>query len=898
MSSEKPSAQESAAYEPQEIEPRIAALWEKSGAFACGREGLGDHEPYAIVLPPPNVTGVLHMGHALNATLQDILARFERMRGKDVLWQPGTDHAGIATQLVVEKQLAAEGNKGRREMGREKFLERVWQWKDESGDEITKQLKRLGVSCDWSRARFTMDEGLSEAVQVCFLKLYEEGLIYRDKRLVNWDTYFRTALSDLEVLSEEREGTLWSIRYPLADEEGAFLPVATTRPETIFADGALAVHPDNPKYQHRIGQSVLIPAVGRKIPVIADPYADPEMGTGIVKISPAHDFNDFEIGKKHDLPMISIMDEEARLIDPAPKAYQGMDRFDAREAFLKDLKQEGLLEAETPHRYAVPIGDRSRSVIEPRLTDQWYVDAKSLAAEAIRAVEDGRTEFIPSRWSKTYFEWMRNIRPWCISRQLWWGHRIPVWYGPDETPFAAKDEQEAESAAQKHYKKRVPLRQEDDVLDTWFSSALWAFSTLGWPKDTKEFERYYPTSILVTGFDIIFFWVARMMMMGLHFTKTIPFHKVYIHALVRDEKGQKMTKSRGNVVNPLGLVEKYGADALRFTLAAQAAQGRDIKLSPARVQGYRNFATKLWNAQRFCSMHDCVRDPDFDVDGALRLTQSRWLRARLDALVTATTRAIEDCRFNDAAQGLYDFVWHVFCDWHLEMAKPLLMRGIQEEQAELRNMTAHALQILLRLLHPFMPFVTEALAAQNKEDAMLLVADWPLSSPHEEDGAALQEMEWVLALISLLRSVRADLRVPPAALASAFFLEGSKENAKRVARHADVIQRLARLSSLSSLSSSGAEDTPPRDAIKIAFQDTALALDLGDAVDLAEEQKRLQKEERRAEKDLCALQDKLRNQGFLSSAPQEVIATAKTRLQDMEKTIAHLRLSLSRLKDI
>ncbi|HKZ95828.1 MAG TPA: valine--tRNA ligase, partial [Hyphomicrobiaceae bacterium] len=618
-------------YQPAEIEPRIHQDWETAEAFKCGRPDrlAARAKPFAIVIPPPNVTGSLHMGHALNNTLQDVLVRFERMRGRDVLWQPGTDHAGIATQMVVERQLAAENKTDRRTMGREAFLRAVWAWKEESGSTIVTQLKRLGASCDWSRERFTMDEGLSKAVIKVFVELYDQKLIYKDKRLVNWDPRFQTAISDLEVVQVEARGSFqWSkdgdvpfdakalakvldrnpnghlyyFRYPLKDDPAKGIVVATTRPETMLGDTAVAVHPEDERYQKLIGKKVVLPLVGREIPIIADEYSDPTKGTGAVKITPAHDFNDFEVGRRHDLEKINVLDDHARLNENAPQVYRGHDRFEARRRVVADIEALGLLEKIEPTTHTVPHGDRSGVVVEPWLTDQWYVNAAELAKSAIQAVESGKTVFVPKSWEKTYFEWMRNIQPWCISRQLWWGHQIPAWYGPDGEVFVAHDEAEAKALAKKRYKKDAELRRDEDVLDTWFSSALWPFSTLGWPDKTPELKRYYPTSVLVTGFDIIFFWVARMMMMGLHFMKEVPFREVYIHALVRDERGQKMSKSKGNVMDPLGLIDSYGADALRFTLAAMAAQGRDIKLSAARVEGYRNFATKLWNAARFAEM--------------------------------------------------------------------------------------------------------------------------------------------------------------------------------------------------------------------------------------------------------------------------------------------------------
>src|SRR4051812_10803958 len=730
-------------FDPAAVEARIAARWEEAGAFRAGRPERANAEPYTIVIPPPNVTGSLHMGHALNNTLQDILCRFERMRGKDVLWQPGTDHAGIATQMVVERQLMERQEPSRREMGRQKFLERVWAWKAESGGTIVNQLKRLGASCDWSRERFTMDEGLSKAVLKVFVTLYNDGLIYKDKRLVNWDPKLLTAISDLEVQQVERKGHLWHIKYPVEGTDEHII-VATTRPETMLGDTAVAVHPDNERLKHLIGKTAVLPLVGRRIPIVGDDYADPEKGTGGVKITPAHDFNDFEVGRRHNLPQVSVLDVEGKLalkdneafLDGLPSTpaldetmkLHGVDRFKARKAIVERLETAGFLDKIEPHVHMVPHGDRSNVVIEPFLTDQWYVNAKALAVQAMAAVREGKTNFVPKNWEKTYFDWMENIQPWCISRQLWWGHQIPAWYGPDGKVFVAETEDEAVSRALGYYQetgaltaeearamaldpeKRKPfLIRDEDVLDTWFSSALWPFSTLGWPDQTAELERFYPTDVLVTGFDIIFFWVARMMMMGLHFMKEVPFPTVYIHALVRDERGAKMSKSKGNVIDPLEIIGEYGADALRFTLAAMAAQGRDIKLSTQRVEGYRNFTTKLWNACRFAEMNHCVTVPDFDPRGATE-TLNRWIVHETGRAAREITEAIEAYRFNEAAAVAYRFVWNIFCDWYLELAKPVLQGADSAAKDETRAMTAWVRDQILRMLHPFAPFVTEELA--------------------------------------------------------------------------------------------------------------------------------------------------------------------------------------------
>src|SRR5271154_5188160 len=737
-------------YQPADIEGRMSRLWEENGAFKAGRPERLEAEPFTIVIPPPNVTGSLHMGHALNNTVQDVLCRFERMRGRDVLWQPGTDHAGIATQMVVERQLMERQEPGRRAMGRAKFLERVWQWKAESGGVILNQLKRLGASCDWSRERFTMDEGLSRAVIKVFVELHRDGLIYKDKRLVNWDPKLVTAISDLEVQQVEVKGSLWYLRYPLEgqtfnpDDPKSFIVVATTRPETMLGDSAVAVHPDDERYTALVGKHVVLPLVGRKIPIVADEYSDPEKGSGAVKITPAHDFNDFEVGRRHGLPQISVLDQEGCLALVGNEDYlrglpegsmqlaeelQGVDRFAARKQIVARMEDFGFLERIEPNTHMVPHGDRSGVVIEPYLTDQWYVDAKTMAQPAIAAVRSGATTFVPKNWEKTYFEWMENIQPWCISRQLWWGHQIPAWYGPDGKVFVAEAEDEAVSRALAYYaeteaitpmqahdmaldpESRAPfLIRDEDVLDTWFSSALWAFSTLGWPDRTPELARYYPTDTLVTGFDIIFFWVARMMMMGLHFMKDVPFRTVYIHALVRDEKGAKMSKSKGNVIDPLALIDEYGADALRFTLAAMAAQGRDIKLAKSRVEGYRNFATKLWNACRFAEMNGCATLPGFEPDDATEVL-NRWIAHETARTVDEVTAALEGYKFNEAASAVYRFVWSVYCDWYIELAKPVLLGPDSPAKTETCAMVAWARDRIIALLHPFMPFITEELWA-------------------------------------------------------------------------------------------------------------------------------------------------------------------------------------------
>ncbi len=710
-------------FEPAEVERRWYPRWEELGAFAADPDS--NLSPYTIMMPPPNVTGSLHMGHALTFTLQDVLVRYQRMRGRDVLWQPGTDHAGIATEIVVAGQIAGEGG-AKRDLGRERFIERVWQWKEQSGGTITRQLRRLGASPDWRRERFTMDPGLAAAVRRVFVSLYREGLVYRDKRLVNWDPEMHTVISDLEVDSRETKGSLWHFRYPVAELPGRFIIVATTRPETMLGDTGVAVHPDDARYADLVGKHVRLPLVGRLIPIVADDYADPETGTGAVKITPAHDFNDFEVGRRHGLAMVNIFDADARLNDAAPPPYRGLDRFAARARVVADLDAAGLLDKVEDHTLMVPHHDRSGVVIEPWLTDQWFCDARVLAAAGDRRGRRRAYPFVPRQWENTFFEWLRNIQPWCISRQLWWGHRIPAWYGPDGAVFVAESEAEALAEAEAKYGHPVELRRDEDVLDTWFSSALWPFSTLGWPEPSRELARYYPGDVLVTGFDIIFFWVARMMMMGLHFMGEVPFRTVYIHALVRDERGQKMSKSRGNIIDPLELIDRYGCDALRFTLAALAAPGRDIKLAESRVEGYRNFATKLWNAARYAQIGGCAPADGFSPAG-LRLTVNRWIVAAAADCASAATASLDAYRFDEAAARLYQFVWGTFCDWYIEFTKPILQGDDEAARAETQATTAWVLGRVLHMLHPIMPFVTEELwhNLMGEDAGMLISAAWP-----------------------------------------------------------------------------------------------------------------------------------------------------------------------------
>jgi valyl-tRNA synthetase len=983
-------------FQAAEVEKRVAERWEAEGAFRAGRAERAGAEPFCIVIPPPNVTGALHMGHALNNTLQDILCRYHRMNGRDVLWQPGTDHAGIATQMVVERQLMERKQADRRTLGREAFVARVWEWKAESGGAIVAQLKRLGASCDWSRERFTLDEGLSKAVAKVFVQLHREGLIYKAKRLVNWDPKFQTAISDLEVvqvdckgsfkwsradgaplddaalakaLAKNPNGLLYYFDYPVVDaseaETGEPVTVATTRPETMLGDSAVAVHPDDPRYQRLIGANVRLPLVGRLMRIVADAYSDPEKGTGAVKITPAHDFNDFEVGRRHEAEgarPINILDGEARVwlkgnleffdgleagdheLARLIAALDGVDRFEARKRIVALMAAEGRLQKIEPHAHTVPHGDRSGAVIEPWLTDQWYVDAKTLAQPALAAVREGKTQFVPKNWEKTYFEWLENIQPWCVSRQLWWGHQIPAWYGPKATKtkpgaksvarrvasssilasladdyelFVAETEELALKAAREAYgrffdvrvaamdddvefmgkddggKPFVTIVRDPDVLDTWFSSALWPFSTLGWPEATPELKRFYPTAVLITGFDIIFFWVARMMMMGLHFRHEVPFRDVYIHALVRDEKGAKMSKSKGNVIDPLELIDRFGADSLRFTLAAMAAQGRDIKLSESRVEGYRNFATKLWNASRFAEINGCERVAGFEPKST-REPLNRWILGEAAKAVAEASAAIESYRFNDAANAAYRFVWSVFCDWCLELAKPVLQGGEDgPARAETRATIAYVLDCATALLHPFMPFLTEELWAIKGEAGppragVLALGPWP-SADFPVDKAAEEELGWVVDLIGEIRSVRSEMGVPPAALPPLTLVQANASIAGHARRWAETIKRLARVADVV------VADAAPGGSLQIVVRGALAALPVAGILDVAAEQARLAKEIAREQGEVAKVDAKLANADFVARAPEEIVVENHERRTAALARIAKMEAARERL---
>ena len=957
-------------FDPAEAEPRLYQAWEENGCFKPS--GDTSAQAYSIVIPPPNVTGVLHMGHALNNTLQDVLIRFERMRGKNVLWQPGTDHAGIATQMVVERKLAQEGNQDRRSMGREAFVDRVWEWKEESGGAIVGQLKRLGASCDWSKEAFTMgdrndpDNSMMRAVTKVFVELYKKGLIYRDKRLVNWDPHFQTAISDLEVDQREVPGHYWHLRYPLADgvtylhpvkdEEGNiidqemrdYIVVATSRPETMLGDTGVAVHPEDPRYAGLIGKFVELPIVGRRIPVIADEYADPDKGSGAVKITPAHDFNDFEVGKRHKLPLINILDAAGRIEPffdqfqqtekiefekaiPSPTGFGGEDRFEARKKVVAAFEAANLLDDIEDLKIEQPFGDRSNVVIEPWLTDQWYVDAKTMAEPAIVAVKDGKTKFIPENWEKTYFNWMENIQPWCISRQLWWGHRIPAWYGPEvgfdqqgervlyfdklhvicatdkseavrkfaeyykgadvvsvDYPGASSNEEAqqllmAEQLSDKFRNANDPAKEvvgivrDVDVLDTWFSSALWPFSTQGWPDKTPDLDTFFPTATLVTAFDIIFFWVARMMMMSLEFMGEVPFKDVYIHALVLDEKGQKMSKSKGNAMDPLELIDEYGADALRFTMGRMAGQGRNIRLSKQAVEGNRNFATKLWNAARFAEMNECGAPGEIDF-AKIESPVNRWILSELTQCAVDVTRGIEDYKFNEAAGALYKFIWNTLCDWYLELIKPLLAGMDDSAKQETRMVCGYVLDESLKLLHPFMPFVTEELwdrraEGRATEKGFLMHQSWP-STEVFVDEAAAQEINWVIDMITELRSLRNDLGVPAGSKLPLTLVNAGPEIEHRAMSHEDVLKRLARLEDISMT------DATPEGAVTAVIGETMSALSVADIVDLDEARKRLDKELAQLDKDITSTEKKLSNENFVSRAPAEIVEENRERIVD------------------
>ena len=871
-------------YNPKDFEEKIYEKWENDGDFKPDMKSK--NEAFSIVIPPPNVTGVLHMGHALDDTLQDILIRYNRMQGKKVLWQPGTDHAGIATQMVVERNLAKEGIT-RHDLGREKFIEKVWEWRKQSGGTICRQLRRLGASCDWSRERFTMDEGLSRAVRKIFVSLYKDGLIFKAKKLVNWDPKLGTAVSDLEVVQKETVGKMYYYKYPIEGADGEYIHIATTRPETMFGDTAVAVSKENPKLAHLIGKNCIIPIINRVIPIIGDEHADPEKGTGAVKITPAHDFNDFVVGKRHNLPMINVLNPDATLNENTP--YAGLTTMEARAKTIEKLTELGLMDKIEDHPMVIPYGDRSGVVIEPLMTDQWFVDAPKLAVDAIKAVEDGDMQFVPKSYEKTYFEWMRNIQPWCISRQLWWGHQMPIWYGPDGEIFCEENEDEAKAAAAKYYGKEVELTRETDVLDTWFSSGLWAFSTMGWPDETEFLKTFYPTSVLVTGFDIIFFWVARMMMMSMYMMKRVPFRKCYIHGLVRDEQGRKMSKSKGNTVDPMETIEKYGADALRFFMAAMETQGRDINLSDSRIQGYRNFATKLWNAARFCEMNECYSVKDFEVK-SVKLEISKWIMAKAKEASAEVTENLNNFRFSDAANAVYQFVWGTFCDWYIELIKPIFYGENAAEIKEIRAVTAWTLDRILIMLHPFMPFITEELWDNlTARSGKLIHAAWP--ADENVNAADKNEIDRAIDIISAIRSLRSSMNLPAGAKLHAYVKDAVAETLTAVERQKALICKLARLEELEDLENR--EVT--KDMVQTVSREAAILIPLKGVVDFEAERARLQKELETLNKNLEGYSRKLSNESFVAKAPAAVVAEEKRRQAEALENKAKVEEALARI---
>ena len=876
-------------YNPKILEEKYYKNWEDSGAFSADLNS--DSKPYTIMMPPPNVTGSLHMGHGLTFTLQDVLIRFFRKKGRDCLWQPGMDHAGIATQMVVERQLG-ENNIDRRELGREEFLKKVWNWKAESGGTIMKQLRALGASADWERERFTMDEGLSQAVTKVFVQLYNDGLIYRDKRLVNWDPKLLTAISDLEVQQVEVNGKLWHFNYPIKGQKNCSITIATTRPETMLGDTAVAVNPNDIRYKDLIGSIVVLPIVGREIPIIADDYSDMEKGSGAVKITPAHDFNDFDVGRRHNLEAINIFDQHAKLNENVPSDYRGLSRYEAREKIILTMENLGLLSKVEPNVHFVPHGDRSNVPLEPWLTDQWYCDAKTLAEPAIQAVKEGKTQFVPRNWENTYFEWMNNIQPWCISRQLWWGHQIPAWFGPDGEIFVSETEKEAYQQALSHYGKEVSLIRDEDVLDTWFSSALWPFSTIGWPEKSEELKRYYPGDVLVTGFDIIFFWVARMMMMGLHFMKDVPFQTVYIHALVRDEKGQKMSKSKGNVLDPLELIERYGTDALRFTLTSMAAQGRDLKLSESRIEGYRNFATKLWNASRYTELNDCRYNPEFDPNNC-KLAINNWIIFELKNAVSKVESSIQNYRFNDAANAIYNFSWATFCDWYIEFTKPILAGNDTDLVNETKATTMWVLKGILNSLNPIMPYITEELWDRLGFGTLLIKEAWTPFDDVEPDVLAAKEIEWVVSLVSEIRSLRAETSVPSKSKTNLILKDVENNHQHYLTNNNNIICKLANLDEIVVITG-----PLPTETIQGVIEGVSFGLSIVSEIDVEKERVRLEKELKKVSEDIENIIKKLSNEKFLQKAPEKVILENRNRLSNAEDKKSKLRMAKSRLNTI
>ena len=868
-------------------EKKIYDFWENKKLFSPLK--TKNNKKFSIVIPPPNVTGRLHMGHALNNSLQDVLIRFYRMNGYETLWQPGTDHAGIATQAVVEKNLSKEGiNKN--DLGREKFIEKVWEWKAESGDLIINQLKKLGCSCDWSRSRFTMDEDLSKAVIKVFVSLYKDKLIYKDKKLVNWDTKLQTAISDLEVIQQDVQSQLYYIKYPIENSQD-FITIATTRPETMMGDTAIAVNPKDNRYKNLIGKLVTIPIVNRKIKIIKDNYADPEQGTGAVKITPAHDFNDYLVGKRNKLEIINILNKDGTINENGISSYQGLDRFEARKQLVKELKEKNFLDKIEAIKNKVPYGDRSNTIIEPLLTEQWFVNAKQLAKKSIEVVKKKKTTFFPENWTKTYYQWMNNIEPWCISRQIWWGHRIPVWYGQDKKVFVAENYKLAEDLAKKFYKnKSFKLTQETDVLDTWFSSALWPFATLGWPENTSELKKFYPTSVLVTGFDIIFFWVARMLMMGNHFLKKTPFNKVYVHALVRDEKGQKMSKSKGNVIDPLDLINEFGADPLRFTLIAMASPGRDVKLSKDRITGYRNFITKIWSANNFLKLNSCSLTKPPKIKN-IKLKVNQWIYLELQKTIEQINKHINDFRFDEASRVIYNFVWHTFCDWYIEFLKPIFNSKNKSLIDEAKVFSTYILSNILKLLHPFIPFFTEYAWKENNLDKILksdlINADWPKTEKMSSFNQSSLEIETLIQIISSIRSTKVQLNIPPKEYCNIIFFNETKKIKKSINSNVDIIKQVGRVNNIV------VKEDKHKNVIQIIVLNEKIGLEFDTNIDVQSQIKRLLVKQNEIENKINLLNKKLSNNEYLKKAPKDIVDTDKDLLKDLKIEQIKLKSILS-----
>jgi len=868
-------------------EKKIYDFWENKKLFSPLK--TKNNKKFSIVIPPPNVTGRLHMGHALNNSLQDVLIRFYRMNGYETLWQPGTDHAGIATQAVVEKNLSKEGiNKN--DLGREKFIEKVWEWKAESGDLIINQLKKLGCSCDWSRSRFTMDEDLSKAVIKVFVSLYNDKLIYKDKKLVNWDTKLQTAISDLEVIQQDVQSQLYYIKYPIENSQD-FITIATTRPETMMGDTAIAVNPKDNRYKNLIGKLVTIPIVNRKIKIIKDNYADPEQGTGAVKITPAHDFNDYLVGKRNKLEIINILNKDGTINENGISSYQGLDRFEARKQLVKELKEKNFLDKIEAIKNKVPYGDRSNTIIEPLLTEQWFVNAKQLAKKSIEVVKKKKTTFFPENWTKTYYQWMNNIEPWCISRQIWWGHRIPVWYGQDKKVFVAENYKLAEDLAKKFYKnKSFKLTQETDVLDTWFSSALWPFATLGWPENTSELKKFYPTSVLVTGFDIIFFWVARMLMMGNHFLKKTPFNKVYVHALVRDEKGQKMSKSKGNVIDPLDLINEFGADPLRFTLIAMASPGRDVKLSKDRITGYRNFITKIWSANNFLKLNSCSLNKPLKIKN-IKLKVNQWIYLELQKTIEQINKHINDFRFDEASRVIYNFVWHTFCDWYIEFLKPIFNSKNKSLIDEAKVFSTYILSNILKLLHPFIPFFTEYAWKENNLDKILksdlINADWPKTEKMSSFNQSSLEIETLIQIISSIRSTKVQLNIPPKEYCNIIFFNETKKIKKSINSNVDIIKQVGRVNNIV------VKEDKHKNVIQIIVLNEKIGLEFDTNIDVQSQIKRLLEKQNEIENKINLLNKKLSNNEYLKKAPKDIVDTDKDLLKDLKIEQIKLKSILS-----